>query len=234
MQIIRWMCGYISMNDRRTNEELRRLVGVEPLTTVIRSGRLRWYGHVMWKRDEYWVKKCIEFRVEGRRLVGRPRRTWLEGSKRHSLHAVVGAVTVVWQTLLQNVLTPPAPNNGNPITVFWSSQSCGLAGWLVQFLIKIGDVGTNPGPTNNNNNTNICLKSNIQTSSVDCARKQVWIRNICHRKIKVKVQQYSSRIGKAQTQSSQHLTPRHEPNTYTCHTLHLHLSPHSSHARYLH
>ena len=44
MQMIRWMCG-ISMKDRRTNEELRSLVGVE--TTVIRSGRLRWYGHVM-------------------------------------------------------------------------------------------------------------------------------------------------------------------------------------------
>ena len=39
MQMIRWMCS-ISMKDRR-------LVGVEHITTVIRSGRLRWYGHVM-------------------------------------------------------------------------------------------------------------------------------------------------------------------------------------------
>ena len=46
MQIIRWICD-IPMKDRMTNEELRRLVGVEPITTVIRSGRLRWYGHVM-------------------------------------------------------------------------------------------------------------------------------------------------------------------------------------------
>ena len=45
MQMIRWMCG-ISMKDR-TNEELRRLVGFEPIKIVIRSGRLRWYGHVM-------------------------------------------------------------------------------------------------------------------------------------------------------------------------------------------
>ena len=49
------------------NEELRRLVGVEPITTFIRSGRLRWYGHVMRKGDEDWVKKCMEYRVEGRR-----------------------------------------------------------------------------------------------------------------------------------------------------------------------
>ena len=51
----------------RTNEELRRLVGVEPITTFIRSGRLRWYGHVLRKGDEDWVKKCMEYRVEGRR-----------------------------------------------------------------------------------------------------------------------------------------------------------------------
>ena len=47
----------------------------------------------------------------------------------------------------------------------------------------------------------------------------------------------SSRIGKAQTQSCHPLTPntcRPEPNTYTYHTLHLHLSIHSSIACHLH
>ena len=53
MQMIRWMCG-ICMKDRRINEELRRLVGVEPITTVIRSDRLRWYGHVMRKGEEMY------------------------------------------------------------------------------------------------------------------------------------------------------------------------------------
>ena len=32
----------------------------------------------MRKCDEDWVKKCMEYRVEGRRPVGRPRKTWLE------------------------------------------------------------------------------------------------------------------------------------------------------------
>ena len=76
MQMVRWMCG-VSMRDRRTSEELRKLAGVEPITTVIKSGRLRWYGHVMRTIDEDWVKKCMEHRVEGRRPVGRPTRTWL-------------------------------------------------------------------------------------------------------------------------------------------------------------
>ena len=34
--------------------------------------------HVMRKYNEDWVKKCMEFRVEGRRPVERQRRTWLE------------------------------------------------------------------------------------------------------------------------------------------------------------
>ena len=33
---------------------------------------------MVWKCDDDWVKKCMEFRVEGRRPVGRPRRTWVE------------------------------------------------------------------------------------------------------------------------------------------------------------
>ena len=65
MQMIRWMRG-ISMKDRRTNEELRRLVEVELITIVIRSGRPSWYGDVMMKGDEDRIKKCMEFRVEGR------------------------------------------------------------------------------------------------------------------------------------------------------------------------
>ena len=35
-------------------------------------------GKVTRKRDEDWLKKCMEFRVEGRRPAGRPIRTWLE------------------------------------------------------------------------------------------------------------------------------------------------------------
>ena len=71
MQMIIWMCG-ISLKDRKTNEELRRLVGVEHITTFIRSGRLIWYGHVIRKGDEDWMNKCMEYRVEGRIPVGIP------------------------------------------------------------------------------------------------------------------------------------------------------------------
>ena len=77
MKMIRWICG-ISMKDR-TSEELRKLVAVESITTVIRSGMLRWYCYVMRKSDDNcWLKKCMEYEIESRRTVVRPRRTWLE------------------------------------------------------------------------------------------------------------------------------------------------------------
>ena len=42
----------VSMKYIHTRVDLRRLVGVEPITTFIRSGRLRWYGTMMRKSDE--------------------------------------------------------------------------------------------------------------------------------------------------------------------------------------
>ena len=46
MQMIRWTCG-VSIKDRKTRKELRKLVRVTPIRTVSRSGMLRWYVHVM-------------------------------------------------------------------------------------------------------------------------------------------------------------------------------------------
>jgi len=40
--------------------------------------QLRWYGDVLQKEDTDWVKKCMEYEVEGSRPRGRPKRTWKE------------------------------------------------------------------------------------------------------------------------------------------------------------
>ena len=37
---------------------------------------LPWYGHVLRKEDTDWVKKYMEYEVEGSRPRGRPKRTW--------------------------------------------------------------------------------------------------------------------------------------------------------------
>ena len=50
MQMIRWMCG-VSMKDKTDKCRIEK-DGWESSLIVIRSGRLRWYEHVMKKNDE--------------------------------------------------------------------------------------------------------------------------------------------------------------------------------------
>ena len=45
------------------------------MTLILQQNRLRWYGHVL-RKDDDWVKKCMEYEVEGLRPRGRPKRTW--------------------------------------------------------------------------------------------------------------------------------------------------------------
>ena len=76
MRMVRWMCG-VKLKDRLPCNELREL-------------RYRWHSigmaakqaALVWacagKYDDDWVKKCMEYEVEGPRPRGRPKRTWRE------------------------------------------------------------------------------------------------------------------------------------------------------------
>jgi len=44
------------------------------MALVLQQNRLRWYGHVLWKEDDDWAKKYMEYEVEG----PRPKRSWRE------------------------------------------------------------------------------------------------------------------------------------------------------------
>jgi len=58
--------------------ELRGRLELEDIISVLQRNRLRWYGHVLRKGDNDWVKKCMEYKVEGTRPRGRPKKTWRE------------------------------------------------------------------------------------------------------------------------------------------------------------
>jgi len=75
MSMIRWMCG-VKLNERKKNEELRELLGLEPVSFMIKKSRLRWFGYVDRKDDNDWVKRCITWEVEGIRQKGRLTKTW--------------------------------------------------------------------------------------------------------------------------------------------------------------
>lgn len=83
----RWMCG-VRLADRRPTTELSKSLDVEQVATVVRRGRLRWFGHLERKGNEDWVSACRKYEVDsavGRRGKGRPRKTW-EECVVHDLH----------------------------------------------------------------------------------------------------------------------------------------------------
>jgi len=74
MRMVGWMCG-IKLKDRFPSEELRDRLGTDDIALVSQQNRLRWYGHVL-RKDDDWVKKCMVYEVGGPRPRGRPKRTW--------------------------------------------------------------------------------------------------------------------------------------------------------------
>jgi len=71
------MCG-VKLKDRLPSKELRERLGVDDIALVLQQNRLRWYGHMLQKDDDDWVKKWMEYEVEGSRPRGRPKKTWKE------------------------------------------------------------------------------------------------------------------------------------------------------------
>ena len=71
------MCN-VKVKDRVLSKLLREKLGIDDIILVLQQNRLRWYGHMLRKEDTDWVKKCMEYEVEGSRPKGRPKRTWRE------------------------------------------------------------------------------------------------------------------------------------------------------------
>jgi len=70
MRMVRWMCN-VKVKDRVPSKELRERLGIDYIILILQQNRLQWYGHVLRKEDTDWVKKCMEYDVEGSRPTGR-------------------------------------------------------------------------------------------------------------------------------------------------------------------
>ena len=55
---------------------LRERLGLDEIISVLQRNRLGRYGHVLQKEDNDWVKKCMEYEVQGAQPRGRPKKTW--------------------------------------------------------------------------------------------------------------------------------------------------------------
>ena len=66
MKILRFAVG-VMRKDKIRNEYIRSTVKVERLGIKMRDGRLRWYGHVMRRDQEYVGRKMMEMELPGKK-----------------------------------------------------------------------------------------------------------------------------------------------------------------------
>ena len=77
MKMLRFAMG-VTRKDKIRNEYIRSTIKVERLGMKMREGRLRWYGHVMRRDQDYVGRKMMEMKLPGKRRRGRPKRKFLD------------------------------------------------------------------------------------------------------------------------------------------------------------
>ena len=70
--MLRWICG-VKISDRVSVDSLYQRLGIAPLTTLLRSRCLRWFGHV--SCFDGWINQCRNLDAREKCGKGRPRKS---------------------------------------------------------------------------------------------------------------------------------------------------------------
>ena len=77
LKMLRFSLG-VSRVDRIKNDHIRGTAKVGKFGDRAREARLRWFGHVQRRNDEYVGRKVLEMALPGRRRRGRPKRRFMD------------------------------------------------------------------------------------------------------------------------------------------------------------
>ena len=97
---------------RLHNEELNDLYSSPNIVRVIKSRRMRWAGHVARMSKERGVYRVLVGKPEGKRPLGRPRRSWVDNIRMDLLEVGCGYMDWIglaqdrdrWRTLVSAVM----------------------------------------------------------------------------------------------------------------------------------
>ena len=73
--MIRWICN-VKAKDEVSSDSLLSKLGIQDLDVVLRTSRMRWFGHV--ERSTGWIAKVRKLNVVAQKRPGRPKKTWDE------------------------------------------------------------------------------------------------------------------------------------------------------------
>ena len=111
--MIRWICGTKDQDETPSATLLQKL-GIDDITAVLRSRRLRWSGHV--QRATSCINSVTDLVIPGIRGRGRPRKTWLECVRKDVSECGLSGIDpqdrVAWRAGVRRCLVLPTPSNG--------------------------------------------------------------------------------------------------------------------------
>ena len=73
--MIRWICN-VRAKDEVSSDSLLTKLGIQDLDLVLRTSRMRWFGHV--ERSTGWIAEVRKLNVVEQKRSGRPRKSWDE------------------------------------------------------------------------------------------------------------------------------------------------------------
>ncbi|KAK6737446.1 hypothetical protein RB195_019880 [Necator americanus] len=80
MRMLRWTIG-VTLKEKVSNDTVRSIFGVAPVTEKIKEARVRWFGHVLRREENSVAKTALKLEVSGVRPRGRSKIRWLDRVK---------------------------------------------------------------------------------------------------------------------------------------------------------
>ena len=77
LKTVRWALG-VTTKDKVKNEYVKGTAKIAKLGDKLPNAKLRWYGHVKRREEDYVGIRMMEMAVPGRRKRGRQRRRWMD------------------------------------------------------------------------------------------------------------------------------------------------------------
>ena len=81
MKMLRFALG-VTRKGKIKNADIRGTVKVGQISKKVMESRLRWYGHVKRREDNYVGRRVLEIELPGKRKVGRPKRRFMNAGKK--------------------------------------------------------------------------------------------------------------------------------------------------------
>ena len=111
-RMLRYMSG-VRLQERVASKEVARRCGLRQITDVLRTSRLRWYGHVRRREEGEALATVRDWTVQGRRPRGRPRKTWMDNVREDMRSLNLTDEMTEDRLIWKNAIARQTPLSGN-------------------------------------------------------------------------------------------------------------------------